>query len=144
MKKILYILLFAFSLQPAFSQDEGPGEIKLREKMIEYIQTKLGLTRPEAEKFQPIFINYFRELKRTNREYRGMGKPLELQQKLLEVRMRYRDQFKPIIGEKRSNDVFEHEKDFIKTIREEIRERQQDRLDGRADKRKNTEKLLPN
>jgi len=144
MKKILYILIFALGLQTAFAQDEGPGEIKLREKMIEYIQTKLSLSRAEAEKFQPVFINYFRELKRTNHDYKGLGRPLELQQKLLEVRMRYRDQFKPIIGEQKSNEVFTHERDFLKSVRQEINERRQDRIDGRADKRKNSELLLPN
>lgn len=106
MKQALYILLFFFTLSPLFAQDEGPGEVKLREKMISFIQTKLGLTRTEAERFQPVFVNYFRELKRTKREFRGQG--LEQQQKLLEVRMRYRDRFKPIIGEKRSNEVFDH------------------------------------
>ena len=143
MKKIFYILIFVLSLQPLFAQDEGRGEVKLREKMIEYIQNRLGLTRPEAEKFQPVFINYFRELKRTNREAQGLG-PLERQQKLLDVRLRYREQFKPILGEKRSNEVFDHEKEFIKTIQQEIQERRQERMDGRADKRKNSELLLQN
>jgi len=142
MKKILYLLSFVLALQPAFAQDEGPGEVKLREKMIEYIQNRLGLTRSEAEKFQPVFVNYFRELKRTNREFKDKG--LERDQKLLDVRLHYRDEFKPIIGEKRSNEVFDHEKEFIKTIRQEIKERQQERLDGRADKRKKTELLLQN
>ena len=126
-------------MQPAFAQDEQPGEVKVREKMVEYIQIKLGLTKAEAEKFQPVFVNYFKELKRTNREFKGQG--LELQQKLLEVRLRYRDQFKPIIGEKRSNDVFQHEKEFVQTIRQEINERRQEHMDRRGDQRKNTELL---
>lgn len=136
MKKTLYLLLFVLALQPVVAQEEGPGEVKLREKLIEYIQTNLGLNRAEAEKFQPVFLNYFKELRRTNREFKGQG-PLERQQKLLEVRLRYRDQFKPIIGEKKSNEVFQHEGDFLKTVRKEIQERRQERLEGRADKRKN-------
>lgn len=142
MKKIFYIFLFSLAALSAFAQDEQPGEVKLREKMVGYIQNRLGLNRAEAERFQPLFVNYFKDLKRTNREFHGQG--LVLQQKLLDVRLRYRDQFKPVIGEKRSNDVFEHEKDFIKTIRQEISERRQERLDRRADKRKNTELLLQN
>ena len=142
MKKIFYILLFSLALQPVLAQDDRPGEVRVREKMIEYIQLKLGLNRAEAERFQPVFVNYFKELKRTNRDFRGQG--LELQQKLLDVRLRYRDQFKPIIGEKRSNEVFEHEKEFIKTIRQEINERRQEKVDRRADERKNTKLLLQN
>ncbi len=145
MKKFFYILICALALQPVFAQEEVPGEVKLREKMVEYIQTKLGLTRAEAEKFQPVFVSYFRELKRTNREFKDKG--LEREQKLLDVRLRYRDQFKPIIGDKKSNEVFDHEKEFIKTIRQEIKVRQQDqqdRIERRADKRKNIEILLAN
>lgn len=142
MKKFFYILFFILSTQSSSAQDEGPGEVKMREKLVEYVQKRLGLTQAEAEKFQPVFRSYFKELKRTNRDLRDKG--LEREQKLLEVRLRYRDQFKPIIGEKRSNEVFDHEKEFIKTIRQEIRERLRDRAEGRADKRKNTEKLLAN
>lgn len=142
MKKILPILLFfVFSLQTAFAQDELPGG-RVREKMIEYIQSKLGLSRAEAEKFQPVYLNYLEELKRTNREYRDRG--LEREQKLLDVRLRYRDQFKLIIGDKRSNEVFQHEKEFIKTVRKAINERRQKNVERRADKRKNTEMLLQN
>lgn len=142
MKKIFYLLIFLLTLQFSFAQDEQPGEVKLREKMIGFIQNRLGLSRAEAEKFQPVFVNYLRELRRTNKDFKGQG--LEQQQKLLEVRLRYRDQFKPIIGEKRSNEVFDHEKEFIKTIQQEIRDRRQDRLERRADKRKNNENLWAN
>ena len=116
------------------AQEERPAdEGKLREKMIEFIQTKLSLNRAEAEQFQPLFVNYFKDLKQTNREYKGRG--LELQQKIVELRLHYRDQFKPILGEKRSNEVFDHEREFVRRIQNEIRERRQDRKDGRANKR---------
>ena len=119
-------------MQTSFAQqDEQPGEGTIREKMVEYIQNKLGLSKAEAEKFQPVFIDYFRELKRTNREFKGQG--LELQQKIIEVRLRFREQFKPIIGEKRSNDVFTHERDFVQTLKDIRKER----LEGRANKRNN-------
>ncbi len=119
-------------MQTSFAQqDEQPGEGTIREKMVEYIQNKLGLSKVEAEKFQPVFIDYFRELKRTNREFKGQG--LELQQKIIEVRLRFREQFKPIIGEKRSNDVFTHERDFVQTLKDIRKER----LEGRANKRNN-------
>lgn len=141
MKKFIYILFLFFAIQPVFAQDEGPGEGRLREKMVEYIQAKLGLSRTEAEKFQPVFVNYFKELKRTNKENRGQG--LELQQKIVEVRLRYREQFKPIIGEKKSNEVFEHEREFVQKVKTEIFERRQERQERRADKEKNS-KLLQN
>jgi hypothetical protein len=146
MKRIFYILFFFFAVQPAFSQEEGPGEGKIREKMIEYIKNKLGLNQDEAEKFQPVFTNYFKDLRRTNKEFKGEGK-LVLQQKVVELRLRYRDQFKPIIGEKRSNAVFDHEGEFIQKVQGALKDRReehrQDRLEGRAPREKNS-KLFSN
>jgi len=136
MKKILYLALFLFALSGvSFAQDDQAdqtegGATKIRERLIEYIQQKLGLTKAEADKFGPVYIDYFKELRRTNQEFKGDR--LVLQQKIAELRLRYRDQFKPIIGEKRSNDVFTHERDFIDQLRSMRQER---RGDGRADKR---------
>lgn len=127
---LCFLLLFSFA---GFAQDDdGPGG-KLQEKMTEYIQKRMGLSRGEAERFSPVFLDYFKELRRANRDFRG--DPLVLQQKVTEVRLRFRDQFKPIVGEKRSNDVFTYEKEFIKELKEIRQERLQNRLDGRANKR---------
>jgi hypothetical protein len=134
MKKIIYILLFTFSMSTiSFAQDEGGDGGKVRERMIGFIQEKLGLSKGEAERFTPVFMNYFKELRRTNQDFKGRG--LELQQKIVELRLRYRDQFKPIIGEKRSNDVFEQERIFIQKVKEERDLRLQNRQDGPANKR---------
>lgn len=141
MKKIFYILIFFFTTQAVSAQEEGPGASKLREKMVEFIQLKLGLGKAEAERFQPVFIDYFKELHRANKDFKGDR--LILQQKIVELRLRYRDQFKPIIGEKRSNDVFTYERDFIKTVQEIRDDRRQERQERRADNEKNS-KLLPN
>lgn len=142
MKKILYILFFVFAMHPGFAQDEQPGPGgKLREKMVEYIQNKLGLDKAEAEKFQPVFFEYIRDLHKTNKEFKGDR--LLLQQKTAELRLRYRDQFKPIVGERRSNDVFKYERDFIEKAVDVLKERRQERLERRADKGKNS-KLFSN
>jgi hypothetical protein len=135
MKKILYILTFIFLAQfNSFAQDDqGNGAARVREKMVEYIQDRLGLSKPEAERFQPVFLDYFKDLRRTNQDFKGDR--LVLQQKIIELRLRYRDQFKPIIGEKRSNDVFLYERDFVNKVKEIREERLENKRDGRANKR---------
>ncbi len=134
MKKLLYIFSFIlFSHAASFAQDDQPGMGLIKEKMVEFIQGKLGLSKAEAERFQPVFMNYFRDLKKTNQDYRGDR--LVLQQKVIELRLRYRDQFKPIIGEKRSNDVFLLERDFVNTIKELREERLENKRSGRANKK---------
>ncbi len=133
MKKIIYLFILLFTLNGvSFAQDEQDGG-KVRERMVEYIQDKLSLSKGEAEKFTPVFIDYFKELRTTNQNFRGDR--LVLQQKIAELRLRFRDQFKPIIGEKRSNEVFTHERDFVQKVKLERDLRLQNRQEGPANKR---------
>jgi hypothetical protein len=121
-----------FSLA-ASAQDDDDKNGKLQQKMTEYVQNRLGLSKGEAEKFSPMFLDYFHELRRTNKEFRGDR--LVLQQKVVELRLRYRDQFRPVIGEKRSNEVFTYEKEFVDQLREIRNERLQNRLEGRGNRK---------
>ena len=132
MKKILYAFLFLLSLNSAFAQDEGNPE-KVRERMTEYIQKRLDLSKGEADRFSPVFINYFNELRKTNQDFKGDR--LVLQQKVTDLRLRYRDQFKGIVGDKKSNDVFTYERDFIEEVKQLRKERLENGADNRPDKR---------
>lgn len=129
MKRLLYTFLFLFSLQGAVAQDDGD---KVRERMTEYIQKRLSLSKDEAGRFGPLFINYFNELRQTNQNFKG--DKLVLQQKVVDLRLRYRDQFKGIIGEKKSNDVFSYEHDFIEEVKR-LRDDRRDNGNNRPDKR---------
>ena len=120
MKKILLILTLAllagFTLK---AQDDGND--KIRDKMREFIQKRLSLSRNEAVRFTPVFIRYFREWKQTLQENRGDG--LVRQQRIIELRLRYRTEFRDIVGEKRSNDVYKQQDIFVREIKE-MREEQ--------------------
>ena len=134
MKRIVYILIFAFSLSTvSYAQGDDDAGGRLRDKMIEYIQTKLGLSKAEAERFQPVFMDYLKDMRSTKQQF--AGDRLILQQKIIDLRIRYRDQFKPILGENRSNAVFQHEHDFIEKAIQERNDRLQNRLDSRANKK---------
>ena len=115
MKKYLYILLlFLLPAVAAFSQDEDPAEEngKIAERMREYIQKNLGLSKSEAQKFTPVFARYFRDFAQTHRQ--NKGDRLILQQKVIELRLRYRGEFKQIMDEQRANKVFQYEDNFDK------------------------------
>jgi hypothetical protein len=134
MKRLIYYLIFLLTISGSVAAQNEPGDgAKLREKMIQYVQQKLGLSKDEAARFEPVFINYLKDLRATNQLYKGDR--LVLQDKVVELRLRYRDQFKPIIGDQRSNDVFTHERNFIKQVQEIRNERLQNREDGRSNKR---------
>jgi hypothetical protein len=130
MKRILYILTCCLLLTTAsFAQDDRGNGDKVRERMTEYLQRRLDLSKGEAERFSPVFMNYFNELRQTNQQYKGDR--LVLQQKIVDLRLRYRDQFKSIMGEKRSNDVFTYEREFVN----EVKELRKERLQNKPNKR---------
>lgn len=130
MKIILYLLSFLIlSTTVSFGQDESDQGAKIRERMTEYIQKRLSLSKAEAEKFSPVFLNYFNDLRKTTQEYKD-GDRLVLQQKVVELKLNYRNQFKTIVGEKKSNDVFIYEREFINEIKELRNERSQNKPGG--------------
>jgi hypothetical protein len=125
MKKLLFILSLVFvTSSRLFAQDtdENEGGEKIRDKMSEYIQQRLDLSKDETEKFTPIFIRYFKEWRQTLRQNKDLPR-LDLQQKILDLRLKYRNLFKDVIGEKRSNEVFGHQEAFIRTLKNLRQER---------------------
>lgn len=137
MKKWFFIL--TLSLLPglaAFAQTEEPvqQEGKIQEKMREYIQNKLSLTNNEAERFTPVFIRYFREFAQTHREYKG-GDILILKQKIIELRIRYRTEFRQILDEQRANKVYVYEDEFRKRTLDIIRETRRERMENKPFRR---------
>jgi len=134
MKKWLIISLLIIApgvTVMAQNDNEGPApqENKIRERMQEYIQKRLNLNLSEAEKFTPVFIRYFREFAQTHRTYRGDR--LVLQQKIIDLRLRYRTEFRQIMDEQRANQVFKHEDDFRREAIQIIRENRRDRIEGK-------------
>jgi len=93
--------------------------------MSEYIQDRLGLSKAEAEKFSPVFLRYFQEFRQIRQSNRD--DKLVLQQKVVDLRIRYRDQFRQIIDEPRANKVFVYEDEFRRKAIE-ILETRRDRL----------------
>ncbi len=131
MKKWLLILfLFLLPGVALLAQDDEPvQEGKIQERMREYIQNKLGLTKGEAQRFTPVFVRYFREFVQTHRLYKQNR--LDLQQKIIDLRIRYRTEFRQIMDEQRANDVFRHEDKFRQETIRIIKENRRDRIPPR-------------
>ena len=117
MKRIFIIL--GLTLYTSFScfaqEDDNNNNDKIREKMSEFIQRRMGLSNAEAERFNPIFLRYFKEWRTTLQSNRN-DKPV-LQLRIAELRIRYRNEFKDIVGERRCNQIYEHQEVFIKEVR---------------------------
>jgi hypothetical protein len=125
------ILLPAFSLLAQNQQDEnqpGDGE-KIGQRMNEYVQDKLGLSKNEADRFNPVFIRYYREFVATHRTFKDDN--LILKQKIIELRLRYRTEFRQILDEQRANKVFVYEDKFRRDVSERFQENRRMRMENR-------------
>lgn len=126
MKKLVFILTLLLSFTSVINaQADDNEDSRIRDKMRQYIQQRMHLTKNEAERFTPVFIRYFREWRSTLKENRTDR--LILQQKIVELRIRYRSEFKEIIGEQRSNEVYRHQEIFIQELKDLKNERNQNR-----------------
>jgi hypothetical protein len=132
MKKWLLILfVFLSSSVALFAQNDEPAQEagKIQSRMVEYIQKRLGLSKNEAEKFSPVFFRYFREFAQTHRENRT--DKLVLQQKIIDLRLKYRTEFRQIMDEDRANKVYKYEDQFRQEAIRIIKENRRDRLPPR-------------
>jgi len=134
MKKYLIILILLFSGFVMRAQDNDDTKAdKIRDRMSSYIQEKLGLSKDEADKFTPVFVRYFREFRQTHRDYKD--DKLILKQKIIDLRIRYRTEFRTIMAEQKANKVYVFEDQFRKETLQYI-EKQRDRVE-QATQRKN-------
>jgi hypothetical protein len=128
MKKLLVILglilVTGVSLFAQEDADDDNGNERIRDKMYEYIQKRLELSKDESEKFSPLFMKYFKEWRQTLRDNKHQP-PLDRQQKVVDLQLRYRTQFREIIGEDRGNKVFDYQKKFIVELARLRKERRQ-------------------
>ena len=132
MKKFLLILTLALLTGSVLHAQDDEND-RIRDKMREFIQKRLNLNRNEADRFAPVFVRYFREWRQTLKENRD--DVLVRQQRIVELRIRYRTEFRDIVGEKRSNDVFKKQDEFIQGIQKMREEQIRSRKDDRPNKR---------
>ena len=128
MKRYFIILFLFFTGLAVYAQDDKDDNDnggKIRDRMKEYIQDRLGLSKNEAEKFTPVFLRYFQEFRQIRRENKNDN--LILKQKIIDLRIRYRSEFRQIMDEPRANKVFVYEDEFRKKAIQ-ILETRRDRL----------------
>ncbi len=134
MKKVLTLLfLGSLSFHSSFSQqspvpdrgDRGRKEGGMAESLkIAYITKELNLTTAEAEKFWPVYNAYQAEIKKVKKEYFQNQDPLLMEEQVLNIRKKYKDSFKKVLGsDERANNLFIAENEFGKMIRKEWQKR---------------------
>jgi len=130
MKKSILIPFMLLSALVANSQDQRMQrenrltQIKKIQAMeMAFITKELNLSPGEAQKFWPVFNQYRNELRSVASE-KKMGDHLEKQQKTLDIRKKYREDFSKVMNQERANKVFGAEEEFKSLVRREFQKRQ--------------------
>jgi hypothetical protein len=133
MKKLYIIFTFLTVSLFAEAQEEQPqvADQKQQEKIealkVAFITKELDLTPDEAQKFWPVYNQYSKELKSTFKDNQDV---IDRDEKVVNLRKRYRDQFTKVLGADRMNRMFNAERDFRQLLIKSIkRQRQKANMD---------------
>ncbi len=128
MNKII-ILIFWFLNFSYFCNAQPPQEGRMkRAEMVmgSFLQKELNLTPEEAENLKPVYRNYFMDIRNARKE--DNSDPLATEEKILNIRKKYKTDFKKILGtDERVNKLLLAEKKFRDILRQELIERKLNR-----------------
>ena len=132
MKKLYFILSFlSIGFFAKAQQEEQLPEKKKQDieaLKVAFISKELELTPDEAQKFWPVYNQYSKEIKATVHDDQDI---IDRDEKVLNLRKHYKDQFVKVLGQQRMNRMFGAEGRFrqllIKTIRRQNKLQQNNR-----------------
>ena len=126
MKKLYIILAFIGIAGLANAQDEQPSEKKqenIEALKVAFISKELDLTPDEAQKFWPQYNQYSKELKAI--KLSNTDDVLDRDEKVLNLRKSYKEQFTKILGPQRVNNMYNAESRFHQLLFKAIRKQNQ-------------------
>ncbi len=131
MKKNILILIIALgSFCSVKAQEENPAKRaeKIQALKIAFITQKLELTSAEAQKFWPVYGQYESDMKKLLGDNRSAD-VIDNEERILNIRKKYRPEFEKVLGTPRMNKLFTAEKEFrVVLIRQLKNKNNQQRL----------------
>jgi hypothetical protein len=97
-------------------RDMAMDREKLEAMEVAYLTRELNLSPDDAQKFWPVFNKYREEVKAVNTNT-AITDPLDKQQKILDLRKKYRSDFGRVLGQERGQTVFNAEDQFRQKVR---------------------------
>lgn len=129
MKKLLLILsLFTLPIATLIAQ---PGQETLERLKIAFITRQLNLTTDEAQKFWPVYNQYSDESKKIHQDYKGKDQ-LEMQQKLLDLKKKYKPDFLKAISSEKFEKLLTVEDQWREKLKQELERRREHRRGNNA------------
>ena len=109
----------------AQDQPDPKEQEKIQALEIAFISRKLNLNTEEAQRFWPIYNEYKRDVRQVmiaqkNNSNRDI---VDDEQKIIDVRKKYRDRFVGVIGQPRMNKFFQAEREFRGVLLNQLKNR---------------------
>lgn len=106
-------------------QPDPKQEEKIQALEIAFISRKLDLTPDEAQKFWPIYNDYKKDMRQVmiNQKNNPNKDVVDNEQKMIDVRKKYRDRFVGAIGQPRMNKFFQAEREFRGVLLNQLKNR---------------------
>jgi len=130
MKRFYILIVFLFSICTAgFAQDDDDAKNdggRLQAYKIAFLTKKLSLSPEEAQRFWPIYNQYENEIRSARQEFRQKkGSEIEIEEKILNIRKKYNNEFSKALTTEKVNTLFRSEKEFGNIVQKEMMERRQ-------------------
>lgn len=122
---ILSLIFSSFTVLHAQDDENSRGE-KIEALKIAFITQKLNLSTDEAQKFWPVYNQYEQEI----RNIKG-GEVIANEERLLNIRKKYKPSFEKILGPQKLNNLFTAERDFRGVLIRRLKNRPPQRLNGK-------------
>ncbi|MBS1774328.1 MAG: hypothetical protein JST82_15840 [Bacteroidetes bacterium] len=142
MEKLLRIILLLVLTTSVVRAQPGQGGRRMERIhaiKVAYITDKIGLSEEQAQRFWPVYNRYEEEKMSIRRQYmqnrrvdnskmndeesmRSIDGDIELQEKMLDVRKHYKDEFLKIITPQQLSALIEAEKGFKQMLLRQLKE----------------------
>jgi hypothetical protein len=124
MKKILLFLSVFVGI--SYICAAQPPREKIKALKVAFITKELNLTSGEAEKFWPVYNEYFAEIEKVLKG--NETDELKKEEAILNIRKKYKPEFKKVLNDDaRVNKVFSIDKNFKEVLRKEMEQRRKNK-----------------
>jgi hypothetical protein len=127
MKRFLLIMIISFTSFASLQAQEYNRE-KRTEKIlalkIAFITQKLDLTADEAQRFWPVYNRYETEIRQVMTDNKSVGDAIDNEEKVLNVKKKYKPEFIKVIGQPRTNTLFNAEREFRGVLMRQLKNKQ--------------------
>jgi len=125
MKKYLLLFLMLTGVLFANAQRQQSRSEKIQALKIAFITQKLELNPQEAQTFWPVYNQYQKEL--SDFYANKSDNVLENEEKLLNIRKKYKPSFEKVLGPQKLNSFYTAERDFRNVLIRQLKNEHQKR-----------------